>query len=164
MNPKIHKKVNKLIVSTINTRIPNNTCTGCTKSFCCTNQKAIDVSYVEFELLKPHITDAVMKRATTEITKHHLMDRYTCPFLEHGRCMVYDVRPTVCAAHTVISPVEDCDTSIDSDTLIVNKIGILASLVKKYKWFNKHLFKSVDLGSSHMIIHFEKIIKGKNNE
>ena len=164
MNSKTQKKVNKTISETVNMLVPENSCAGCDKSYCCENQNAIDVSYNEFNLLKPFITDAVMERAAGEINKFHISGRYTCPFLENGRCTVYNIRPIICSAHTVTSPIKDCDTSVVARTLIVDKIQLLGMLAKKYRWFNIHMAESMREDSSHMVLHFEKLIKEKDNE
>jgi len=34
-----------------------------------------------------------------------------CPFLDHGICSIYPVRPLVCATHVVVSPPDQCKSS-----------------------------------------------------
>ncbi|MDF3129461.1 SEC-C metal-binding domain-containing protein [Kiritimatiellaeota bacterium B1221] len=43
-----------------------------------------------------------------------------CPFLDDGACMIYPVRPFVCAAHSVTSPPEHCKATSNTPPLALN--------------------------------------------
>ena len=104
-------------------------CHGCDKNYCCVNQQRIEISKLEFEQIKPHITDEQYKRAKYEIDNSRIMNGftvYTCPFNnpDTGMCEIYENRFVVCATHGVVADdIEACNTEASNKgTFIVNPI------------------------------------------
>ncbi len=44
-----------------------------------------------------------------ELAKRYFRQNILCPFLSDGACLIYDMRPFVCAAHFSTSPADWCD-------------------------------------------------------
>lgn len=134
------KKLNLLIMNSlanVDTGGYSISCFTCTKDYCCHGKKTIDVSGIELKELKKFITPENMKRAKAQITAKALTGHYTCPFLEDGRCSIYNNRPIACASYGVISDPEGCKDP-NGKSYYVNQMKILEPVFLK----NLKLFKS----------------------
>ncbi len=88
---------------------PTISCNSCNEAYCCIDQKHIEISDSEFKAIKHLIGVEVLERARNEVKRSAKNDgRYTCPFLEDGRCSIYDNRFIVCAGYGVVTPKELC--------------------------------------------------------
>lgn len=109
---------------------PKIACHGCDKAYCCRNQQSIQISSIEFEQIKPLITDEQLRRAKKEIESPRIMYGkrvYTCPFNNPltGACEIYANRFVVCAGHGVVGETEEvCNTEgSNKGTMIVNPMN-----------------------------------------
>ena len=112
-------------------------CHNCDKNYCCIDQISIQISTIEFEQIKPHITNEQYKRAKFEIENPRLeygKSVYSCPFNSPvtGKCEIYENRFVVCAGHgTVADTPEACNTKVSqTGTLIVNPMMTFSAASK----------------------------------
>jgi len=121
-------------------------CHSCDKPYCCQNQIRIAISYLEFQQLRPIITDEQKERARYQDKNKRMMNghlTYSCPFNnpDTGKCEIYENRFVVCAGHGVVadSP-EACNTESGSKgTMIVNPLNTMRIAMKEYDVMGPYL-------------------------
>jgi Fe-S-cluster containining protein len=92
-------------------------CDTCDKDYCCTNRTDIDITDTELEYYKTLKSKKLRKRFKQAILRKKKKGTFTCPFLEDGRCSIYDKRPLSCASFFAF---KDNDDSTPEQCLDVN--------------------------------------------
>ena len=87
-------------------------CKSCNNSYCCESMVEIGIGIDEFNAIEHLVTPKHIERAKYQVeylSKVGGKSSYRCPFLsEEGRCEIYDSRPIVCAAYSVVGDPKDC--------------------------------------------------------
>lgn len=97
---KIIKKRNIEVMTLVD--MDNTLCGNCTECHCCKNNTAVDILSIEVDVIRPLITNAHRARAKASKNQKVLTGVYDCPFLEDGRCSIYEHRPIGCASYIVV--------------------------------------------------------------
>jgi len=90
-------------------------CYDCDKDFCCHNRIDIDILPLELEYLKTLKSKKLKKKFKNAKRQKEKIGSFTCPFLEDGRCSIYENRPLSCAAYFVFK-----DNSMDTPDRCLN--------------------------------------------
>lgn len=117
------------------------TCDSCTKPWCC--NMMVGISLVEALLIVVPFTDdkdswQKLMSLVPELERHSKMmetrdnsqwfhEREPCPFLDEGRCSVYDRRPIACRTHMSTEDPSHCapDWHMASSIAYVNPMHVL---------------------------------------
>ena len=112
-----------------------SSCAGCTTGYCCTTQKIIEISTVEWTERQHLITSEHIDRAKVQVKRFEAESLFTCPFLDPVTklCDIYDERFAVCAQYHVFNPVEDCNSDTESGLQVINPMVVMKAMASDPK-------------------------------
>ena len=104
-----------------------SSCYGCKTGYCCTKQRIIEISSVEWIERQSLIAPKHLKRAKQEVDTFDRVGYFTCPFLDPVTklCDIYNERFFVCATYHVVNPVEHCNSETMNDLQVINPMEVM---------------------------------------